>query len=111
MVLVLGYGASSSPMTYLSVSLGCNMSRITNWKGVVDKFKSKLSAWKAHTLSIGGRLTMIKSVLGDLLTYYMSLYRMSVAVEKTLESMHNNVFIGGDSEDQKITWVAWKKNA
>lgn len=63
------------------------MSRIANWKGAVDKFKNKLLDWKAHTLSIGGRMTLFKAVLGILLTYYMSIYKMPVTVEKILESL------------------------
>lgn len=39
----------------------------------------------------------------------MSLYRLLVAVEKMLQSFRNNMFIGGDLEDRKMTWVAWTK--
>lgn len=109
MASILGCGVSTLPLTYLGVPVGCNMSRIDNWKGVLDKFKHKLSTWNSRTLSVGGRLALIKAVLGNLPTYYMSLYKVPVAVEKNLESMRNNFFVGGDSEDRKMTWVAWKK--
>ncbi|GJR94034.1 reverse transcriptase domain, reverse transcriptase zinc-binding domain protein [Tanacetum coccineum] len=33
------------------------------WNGVVDMFNARLSAWNAKNLSIGGRLTLVKSVL------------------------------------------------
>ncbi|GJY31543.1 RNA-directed DNA polymerase, eukaryota, reverse transcriptase zinc-binding domain protein [Tanacetum coccineum] len=45
-------------------------------------------------LSIGGRLSLIKSVLGNLPTYYMSIYLMPVSIHKKLESMRNRFFIG-----------------
>lgn len=96
MVSVFCYRAYLFPLIYPCVSVGCNMTRIANWKGVFDKFKSKLSSWKDRTLSIGGRLTLIKAVLGNLPAYYMSLYRMAVVVEKTLESMPNKFSIVGD---------------
>lgn len=70
-------------------------------KGVVNKLKKKLSSWKARTLSSGGRLTLIKAVLGNLPTYYMSLYRMSVAEEIGVAS--KQFFYGGDLEDKKMT--------
>ncbi|GJY72657.1 RNA-directed DNA polymerase, eukaryota, reverse transcriptase zinc-binding domain protein [Tanacetum coccineum] len=35
-------------------------------KTLVDRFHMRLSSWKANLLSIGGRLTLIKSVLGGL---------------------------------------------
>lgn len=93
MVQVLSYEVSSLPFSYLGVPVGCNMSHISNWKGVIDKFKQKLSSCKANCLSVGARLTMIKIVLGNLPTYYMSLYKISRTVEGLLESMRNSFFI------------------
>ncbi|GJX16437.1 RNA-directed DNA polymerase, eukaryota, reverse transcriptase zinc-binding domain protein [Tanacetum coccineum] len=85
------------------------MSRLANWKDVVDKFKHKFSTWNSRVLSVGKRLTLIKAVLGNLPTYYISLYKVPSAIERNLESMRNNFFIGGDLEDGKMTWVTWKK--
>nr|GEZ84073.1 RNA-directed DNA polymerase, eukaryota [Tanacetum cinerariifolium] len=59
------------------------------------------------TLSIGGRLTLLKSVLGAVLIYNMSLFKAPKCVLHELERLRNNFFKGGDSQDSKITWVAW----
>ncbi|GKC83397.1 RNA-directed DNA polymerase, eukaryota, reverse transcriptase zinc-binding domain protein [Tanacetum coccineum] len=56
-----------------------------------------------------GRLSLIKSVLGSLPSYFMSIYPMPTTVCNNLESMRNKFFIGGDQEDKKVTWVSWKK--
>nr|GEU39670.1 RNA-directed DNA polymerase, eukaryota [Tanacetum cinerariifolium] len=48
---------------YLGVMVGNCMSRHKAWEDVVTKLRSCLSKWKAKTLSIGGRLTLLKSVL------------------------------------------------
>ncbi|GJV08741.1 hypothetical protein Tco_1346397 [Tanacetum coccineum] len=45
---------------------GTNMNRISSWNVLIDRFKNRLSGWKANMLSSGGRLTLIKSVLGSL---------------------------------------------
>ncbi|XP_071708102.1 uncharacterized protein [Rutidosis leptorrhynchoides] len=45
---------------------GANMKRITSWNVLKDRFLKKLSGCKVNLLSIGGRLTLIKSVLGSL---------------------------------------------
>nr|GEW36852.1 reverse transcriptase domain, reverse transcriptase zinc-binding domain protein [Tanacetum cinerariifolium] len=42
------------------------MSRIAYWQILIDRFKARLSSWKANLLFIGGRLTLIKSVLASL---------------------------------------------
>nr|GEW35898.1 putative RNA-directed DNA polymerase, eukaryota, reverse transcriptase zinc-binding domain protein [Tanacetum cinerariifolium] len=58
--------AGSFPFSYLGLPIGSNMSRIANWQMLIDRFKARLSGWKANLLSTGSRLTLIKSVLGSL---------------------------------------------
>ncbi|GKB83446.1 RNA-directed DNA polymerase, eukaryota, reverse transcriptase zinc-binding domain protein [Tanacetum coccineum] len=107
MATVLGCGVAKLPMTYLGVPIGCNMGRVDNWKCIVQKFTPKMSQWKARLLSVGGRVSLIKSVVCNLPTYYLSLYKMPICVQKKLESMRNKFFIGGDLGDKKVTWVKW----
>ncbi|GJS48847.1 hypothetical protein Tco_0598968 [Tanacetum coccineum] len=52
-----------------------NMSRIKSWDEIVDKMVDRLSKWKMKTLSIGGRLTLLKAVLGSMPIYYMSIFK------------------------------------
>ena len=61
------------PITYLGLTVGANMNRINNWAPVIQTFENRLSSWKAATLSIGGRITLIRSVLESLPTYFFSL--------------------------------------
>nr|GEZ66489.1 RNA-directed DNA polymerase, eukaryota [Tanacetum cinerariifolium] len=49
---------------YLGVMVGELMSRRSAWDDTVNKIQSRLFNWKVKTLSIGGRLTLLKSVLG-----------------------------------------------
>ncbi|GJS23025.1 putative RNA-directed DNA polymerase, eukaryota, reverse transcriptase zinc-binding domain protein [Tanacetum coccineum] len=106
---IIGCGAAKFLLKYLGVPVGGNMARCSNWNAIIQKFSSKLSLWKARLLSVGGRLSLIKSVLGSLPTYYMSIYMMPATVQKKLEAMRNKFFIGGDLDEKKITWVRWKK--
>ncbi|GJZ21486.1 putative RNA-directed DNA polymerase, eukaryota, reverse transcriptase zinc-binding domain protein [Tanacetum coccineum] len=64
MALVIGCGIAMLPMMYLGVLVGCNMGRCDYWKRIVQKFESKMSQWKATLLSVGGRLSLIKAILG-----------------------------------------------
>ncbi|GJT10259.1 hypothetical protein Tco_0857301 [Tanacetum coccineum] len=57
--------AGDIPFNYLGLPIGSNMKSIASWKTLVDRFHMRLSSWKANLLSIGGRLTLIKSVLGS----------------------------------------------
>ncbi|KAJ9560661.1 hypothetical protein OSB04_005821 [Centaurea solstitialis] len=97
------------PFNYLGIPVGENMNKATSWKPIVEKFKSRLSKWKASTLSIGGRLCLCKSVLGSLGNYYFSLYKAPMKVINALESIRCKFFWGGNKEKKKICWIAWKE--
>ncbi|GKF29224.1 hypothetical protein Tco_0095566, partial [Tanacetum coccineum] len=72
----MGCGIGEFPFTYLGLPIGENMRRVNAWGPVVEKFKNKLADWKAKTMSFGGRLTLVKSVLGSLPLYYFSMFRV-----------------------------------
>ncbi|MFS8029189.1 putative reverse transcriptase zinc-binding domain-containing protein [Helianthus anomalus] len=57
---------------------------------------------------MGGRLTLIKSVLASLPVYYLSLYKAPVKVTKQIEKMMRNFLWAGSNNDKKMSWVAWK---
>ncbi|GKE05892.1 hypothetical protein Tco_1397910, partial [Tanacetum coccineum] len=67
---------STLPFTYLGLPIGANMNKARNWEPIIKKFHNKLSSWKATNLSYGGRLTLIKSVLGALGVYFLSLLKL-----------------------------------
>ena len=72
---LIGCISDSMSFIHLGVPVGQRSSRVAVWADLVDRFKLRLSGWKAKTLSIGGRLTLIKSVLGSIGTYFMSVFR------------------------------------
>nr|GEY74181.1 RNA-directed DNA polymerase, eukaryota, reverse transcriptase zinc-binding domain protein [Tanacetum cinerariifolium] len=47
--------------------VGGSMSRIQSWNEIIDRVTARLSKWKMKTLSIGGKLTLLKSVLDSML--------------------------------------------
>ncbi|GJT68960.1 RNA-directed DNA polymerase, eukaryota, reverse transcriptase zinc-binding domain protein [Tanacetum coccineum] len=57
----------------------------------------------------GGRLTLVKSVMGSLPLYYFSIFRAPSKILSLLESIRGRFFWGGSAEDRKISWVAWKQ--
>ncbi|GJW43854.1 RNA-directed DNA polymerase, eukaryota, reverse transcriptase zinc-binding domain protein [Tanacetum coccineum] len=56
------------------------------------RFQSKLSLWKANLLSIGGRYTLIKDVLGSLGIYYFSIFKVLESVIISLERSRPMLF-------------------
>ena len=109
MASIIGCEASSIPFVYLGVPVGANMTRTGGWKELIDKFKTRLSRWKVKTLSVGGQVTLLKSVLGSIAIYYMSIFKTPIAVIKDLEAIRNKFFLGSDVDENKMTWIKWNK--
>ncbi|GJU31065.1 RNA-directed DNA polymerase, eukaryota [Tanacetum coccineum] len=96
------------PFSYLGSKVGGSMHRIQAWNEVVDRVYARLSKWKMKTLSIGGRLTLLKSVLGSMPIYHMSIFRVPMSVLRRLESIHSHFFNGHDPNSKRTSWVKWK---
>ncbi|GKA06353.1 RNA-directed DNA polymerase, eukaryota [Tanacetum coccineum] len=76
----LGCGVLKTPFKYLGITVGGSMSKVNAWADCISKIKARLSKWKVRTLSIGGRLTLLKSVLGSTPIYSMSMYKAPKSV-------------------------------
>ncbi|GKB33497.1 hypothetical protein Tco_0872898 [Tanacetum coccineum] len=98
-----------SPFSYLGSKVGALMSRIHSWNEVVDRVIARLLKWKMKTLSIGGRLTLLKSVLGSMPIYHMSIFKVPMKVRQRLESIRSYFFNSNDLYDKnKHTTLLFK---
>ncbi|GJV15142.1 RNA-directed DNA polymerase, eukaryota, reverse transcriptase zinc-binding domain protein [Tanacetum coccineum] len=104
---LIGCSILTAPFNYLGVKVGSNMSRINSWDDVISKVSSRLSKWKLKLLSIGGRLTLLKSVLTSIPLYHMSIFKVPIGVLNHLESIRRNFFYGVDGSDRKLAWIGW----
>nr|GEX02447.1 putative reverse transcriptase domain-containing protein [Tanacetum cinerariifolium] len=98
---------AQSTFSYLGTKVGCSMSRTHAWEEVIDKVSSRLSRWKMKTLSIRGRLTPLKSVLGSMPIFHMSIFKAPLTVLRKLESIRSHFFNGHDQASRKATWIRW----
>lgn len=105
----LNCGAGSFPFSYLGLPIGVPMGRTVFWNALIEKFRSRLSKWKAASLSFGGRLTLCKTVLGGLGSYFFSIYKAPEKVLEELERIRMRFFWGADAGRKKMVWIAWKK--
>ncbi|GKB47389.1 RNA-directed DNA polymerase, eukaryota [Tanacetum coccineum] len=104
----LGCLTFKPPFTYLGSTVGGSMSRIKTWDDVVDRVSSRLSKWKMKMLSIGGRLTLLKSVLGSTPIFHMSIHKVPLGVLRKLEAIRSHFFNGCAPNCNKASWVNWK---
>ena len=79
------------------------------WNPILERMEKKLSGWKWLYLSKDGRLTLLKSTLSSLLTYYFSLFTIPKAMVTRLERIQRNFLWGSSVECFKYPLVAWEK--
>nr|GFA42729.1 RNA-directed DNA polymerase, eukaryota, reverse transcriptase zinc-binding domain protein [Tanacetum cinerariifolium] len=103
----IGCMALNLLFSYLGIIIGGNMSRIKAWDDVINKVICRLSKWRMKILSIGGRFTLLKSVLGASPIYFMSMFNAPIQVVKILKSIRNHFFNGVDSNNRKMTLIKW----
>lgn len=90
MAFVMHYTPGSLPLNHLGLQVGCNMNHIKIWKLVVDIFKKWLSIWESKSLSFGGKLTLIKSLMAwgayhYIIFHYSKLLYMSFKSSRKFE--------------------------
>nr|GEX10206.1 RNA-directed DNA polymerase, eukaryota [Tanacetum cinerariifolium] len=103
----LGCLILNTHFSYLGTNVEGSMSRVHAWDEVVEKVTSRLSRWKMKTLSIGGRLTLLKSVLGSIPIFHMLIFKVPSSVLQRLESIQSRFFKGHDLGSNKASWVKW----
>ncbi|WMV51890.1 hypothetical protein MTR67_045275 [Solanum verrucosum] len=95
------------PTVHLGMPLGAHHKAITIWDGIIEKTERKLAFWKSQYLSLGGRATLINSVLDSLPTYVMSLFPIPGEVVKILDALRRNFLWQGNKIESSFNLVKW----
>ncbi|GJS94182.1 RNA-directed DNA polymerase, eukaryota [Tanacetum coccineum] len=85
----IGCEVMKTPFKYLGIMVGDHMSHCSAWSNSIQKVRTRLSKWKFKTLSIGGRLTLLKSVLGAVPIYNLSIYKAPKRVLHDMEMLRS----------------------
>ena len=99
---ILGCWVGSLPMIYLGMPLGASHKSPTVWNPILEKFERKLASWKVY-LSKGRRLTLLKSTLSSLPTYYLSLFTIPTHVANKIERVQRD-FLWEESKTHLVGW-------
>eukprot|EP00268_Persea_americana_P005048 TRINITY_DN11696_c0_g1_i8.p1 TRINITY_DN11696_c0_g1~~TRINITY_DN11696_c0_g1_i8.p1 ORF type:complete len:234 (+),score=29.37 TRINITY_DN11696_c0_g1_i8:35-736(+) len=94
---ILGCKVGDLPSSYLGLPLCLGTVTKSLWNPVVERVERKLSAWKASYLFMGGRVTLIKSVLSNLLVYYFSLFKCPASLIGRIERLQREFLWYGNN--------------
>uniref|UniRef100_A0A2N9GD12 Reverse transcriptase zinc-binding domain-containing protein n=1 Tax=Fagus sylvatica TaxID=28930 RepID=A0A2N9GD12_FAGSY len=108
LVQILGCKQSGLPMHYLGLPLGATFKETTIWNPVLERVEKRLASWKRLYLSKGGKLTLIKSTLSSIPTYFLSLFPIPARVANHLEKLQRDfLWCGMDEKPKKMVVALW----
>jgi len=86
-VVVMNCRKGVIPFIYLGLPIGGDARKISFWKPVIDSIVARLSSWHNKFLSLGGRLTLLKSVLSSIPVYFLSFFKSPAGIISSIESI------------------------
>ncbi|KAJ3700403.1 hypothetical protein LUZ61_004108 [Rhynchospora tenuis] len=92
---ILGCPHKLLPVTYLGLPLSIRRPKKIHFKPLLDAFQRKLDGWQSKFLSLGGRLTLVKSVLNAFPLHYMQVIKLPPWLIKHLDGLRRSFFWKG----------------
>jgi hypothetical protein len=88
-IFVYSYDISNYP----GLPLGALFKAKSIWDVIIGKIEHRLAGWKRMYLTKVRRVTLIKSNLSNLSTYFMSLYPLPVGVANYIEKLQRDFWL------------------
>ncbi|XP_058760756.1 uncharacterized protein LOC131634106 [Vicia villosa] len=63
------------PFLFLGLPVGANHRRKDTWKPVFKKLSRRLATWQGKHVSLGGKVTLLNSVLNNIPIYWLSFFK------------------------------------
>lgn len=105
---VLPFEEGRLPVKYLGVPLISSRLLIKDCNELVEKIQNRVLDWKNKSLSIAGRLQLIRSVIGSMNVFWASVFMLPTKVLYDIEQiMRNFLWCPGESNRGKSK-VAWE---
>ncbi|XP_058765931.1 uncharacterized protein LOC131639452 [Vicia villosa] len=103
----LNCNIENMPFHFLGFHIGANHNSVKWWEPLLQKLRAGLSRWKGRMLSLGGRITMVRTVLSSLSIFQLSFFKAPSSVYKEIEKVQNNFLWGNIDGKRKINWFRW----
>jgi len=94
-------------MTYLGYRLKPNCYKTRDWLWLIERIEHRIGVWCYRSLSLGGRLILIKSVIESMPVYWMTLHKIPKAILNHIRKLVVSFLWSGNHAEEKIHLVKW----
>jgi hypothetical protein len=98
-------------MKYLGFFLKPNNYRVNDWLWLLKKIEKRIGNWTFRWLSLGGRLTLAKSVLQSIPVYWLSLVKLPSSILHRIQLLISNFIWKGGKKSTGYHLTKWKNIA
>jgi hypothetical protein len=99
---------ASLPISYLGLPISLNKVKMAQLQTNLDSAALKLDGWKANHLNIGGQRELVKSVLGSLPTYLLTVIKPPKHFYKEMDKFRTRFLWAGSQNLHggkcKVNW-------
>ncbi|XP_019433239.1 PREDICTED: uncharacterized protein LOC109340119 [Lupinus angustifolius] len=106
---LLGFVRGSLSFNYLGVPLFKGKPRRYHLQPIADKILAKLATWKGSSLSIMGRVELVRSIIHSMLLYSFHIYKWLASLSDCLDKGIRNFIWSRDIGTRKLVTVDWNK--
>jgi len=94
---LLGFNVGTLPFTYLWCPIfRGKLSKVSHFQMITNRIKIKLSTWKGTSLSIVGRLQLVKSIIHGMLVSSFQVYLWPRRLIRSLDTWIKKFIWSGD---------------
>jgi len=94
---------------YLGLPVRANPKKVSTWESMLEQLRNRLNSWGSKYLSLGGKITLLNSVLNAIPIFFFSFLKIPAKVVRMVIQIQRNFLWGGVGGGQKVCWVSWRK--
>lgn len=105
---LLGIEPTEDLGLYLGILILTSREGKADYSFIIDKFRTKLSGWKANSLSQAGRITLAQSCIMSVPSYGMQTAKLPASICDEVERLCRDFIRGSTPEARKHHLVSWE---
>lgn len=97
------------PFSFLGIPIDANHRRKLTWNPIISKLSKRLCSWQGRNLSLGGKISLLNSVLNNIPIFWFSFFKAPRVVLEEITRIQKQLLWGYKEGRRGMCWVKWDK--